>query len=83
MTPINKRMIKARFYSKHKKMTVIQVYARTNESAEDEKDYFHNQLREVITDCNKHDFIVLMGDLNAAKWETTTKTGKRLLKNIE
>ena len=52
-------------YSKHKKMTVVQLYRPTNEAREDEKDDFYNQLQEVIADCNKHDFIVLMGYLHA------------------
>ena len=43
-------------------MTVIQVYSPTNEAAEDD---CYSQLHEVITDCNLHGLIVLMGDLNA------------------
>lgn len=37
-TPVNKRIIKARFYSKYTKMTVIQAYAPINDSAEEDKD---------------------------------------------
>ena len=55
----------ATFYSKHKKVTVIQVYSPTNEATEDEKDDFYNQLQDVITTCNRYDVIVLMGDLNS------------------
>ena len=39
--PVNERIIRARFYSKHIKLTVIQCYAPTNEASEDEKDSFY------------------------------------------
>ena len=71
-TPVSKRMIKARFYSRYKKMTVIQVYAPTNEAADEEKEDFYNQLQDVIADCNKHDLIVVMGDFNAKVGEDNT-----------
>ena len=64
-TPISERIIKARFYSKYKRLTVIQTYAPTNDALNEEKDEFYNQLQDTISSCNKHDMIVLMGDLNA------------------
>ena len=64
-TPISKRIIKARFYSKYKKLTVIQTYAATNDAVDEEKDEFYNQLQDTISSCNRHDMIVLMDDLNA------------------
>ena len=36
-TPISKRIIKPRFYSKYKKLTVIQMYAPTNDAVDEEK----------------------------------------------
>ena len=36
-TPISKRIIEARFYSKYKKLTVIQMYAPTNDAVDEEK----------------------------------------------
>ena len=65
LTPISKRIIKARFYSKYKKLSVIQTYAPTNDAVDEEKDGFYNQLRGTISSCNRHDMIVLMGDVNA------------------
>ena len=47
-TPISKRIIKARFYSKYKKLTVIQMYAPTNDAIDEEKDEFYKQLQDTI-----------------------------------
>ena len=47
-THVNKRMIKARFYSKHKKVTIIQVYSPTNEATEDKKEDFYRMLLQDV-----------------------------------
>ena len=39
-TPISKRIITARFYSKYKKLTVVLAYALTNDAMDEEKDKF-------------------------------------------
>lgn len=44
---------------------VIQTYAPTNNGVDEEKAEFYNQLQETISSCNRHDMIVLMGDLKA------------------
>ena len=49
-TPVSSRIITARFYSRFKNTTVIQVYAPTNESTDDEKDDFYDQLLIHATD---------------------------------
>ncbi|KAL9969650.1 hypothetical protein ACROYT_G021887 [Oculina patagonica] len=64
-TPISKRIITARFYSKYKKMTVIQAYAPTNDTVDEEKDEFYNQLQDTVSSCNRHDMIAVMGDMSA------------------
>ncbi|XP_063427083.1 craniofacial development protein 2-like [Mytilus trossulus] len=64
-TPIKKRMIKARFYSKYEKLTVIQTYAPTNDAKEEEKEEFYQQLQDNVSSCNKNDMLIVMGDLNA------------------
>ena len=75
-TPISKRIIEARFYAKYKKLTVIQTDAPMNDGVDEEKDEFYNQLQDTISSCNRHDMIVLMGDLNT-KIGVITLTGKR------
>ena len=64
-TLVSKRIIKARFYSKYKKLMVIQAYAPTNEAIDDEKDEFYNQLQDSVSSCSRHGMIIVMGDLNA------------------
>lgn len=63
--PISDRIIKARFFSKFIKMTIIQVYAPTNDSEESEKDHFYDQLQQSVDKVEKHDLLIVMGDLNA------------------
>ena len=64
-TLVSNRIITARFYSRFKNTTVIQVYAPTNESTDDEKDDFYDQLQATFDTCNRHDVVIVMGDLNA------------------
>ena len=64
-TPINKRIITARFYTKHRKVTIIQVHAPHNEREDKEKEQFYQELQEVVDSCNRNDIIIVIGDLNA------------------
>ncbi|XP_056006746.1 craniofacial development protein 2-like [Ostrea edulis] len=63
-TPINDRIITARFWSKYIKTTVIQVYSPTNEADADDKNIFVEQLQAVMQRTSKHDLLVLLGDWN-------------------
>ena len=63
--PINERIIRARFYSRFAKTTVLQTYAPTNEACEEEKEDFYEQLHREIEKTPKHDILLLMGDVNA------------------
>ena len=56
--PISDRIIVARFYSKHIKMTVIQVYAPTNDADDDTKDDFYELLQRAVDDVPKHDMLI-------------------------
>ena len=58
-------IIRARFYSRFAKTTVLQTYAPTNEACEKEKEDFHEQLQREIEKTPKHDILLLMmGDVN-------------------
>ena len=64
-TPVNDRIVTARFWSKYIKTTVIQVYSPTNEADEEDKDTFFEQLQAVIQSTPRHDLLILLGDWNA------------------
>jgi hypothetical protein len=64
-TSINKKIITARFYSRYRKVTIIQVHAPHNEKEDLEKEQFYQELQEIVDGRNKNDIIIVMGDLNA------------------
>ena len=63
--PVSDRIITARFYSKHIKTTIIQVYAPTNDADTDEKDRFYELLQQVYDRTPRHVILITMGDWNA------------------
>ena len=72
-TPISERIIQARYYSKYIKLTVIHVYAPTEDADEQAKDDFYTRLQDVIDGVNTHDVIMVTGDMNAMlDMKTTT-----------
>ena len=47
-TPIDERIIRARFHSRYVKLTMIHVYAPTNDTDEEVKDHFYEKLQAVV-----------------------------------
>lgn len=60
-SPVNDRIITARFNSCHIRTTTVQVYAPKN----DAKDVFHEQLQTTTDKIPKHNIVLLMEDWNA------------------
>ena len=52
-TSISKSIVKARFYLRHKKLTVIQMYAPTRDAVDGEKDEFFYQLQGIVQAATK------------------------------
>ena len=57
-TPIDKRIIRARLHSRYVKLTLIHVYAPTNDTDEDSRDHFYEKLQAIVkkhrsTTCRK------------------------------
>ena len=63
--PISDLIIYAGFFSKYVKLSIIQIYAPTNETKVEDKDNFYEQLQTVVDSIHKHDILLVMRDLNA------------------
>ena len=63
--PINEMLIKARFNSKYCKLTIIQCYAPTNDSEDEVKEDWYEQLQAEVAKVPQHDMLLVMGDMNA------------------
>ena len=62
--PITSRLMKIRMKGKHINITIIQYYALTNDSQEESKDAFYNQLQAKLERTPRHEMKILMGNLN-------------------
>ena len=61
----NDRMISVRFQGKPFNITVIQVYAPTNNAEEAEVDWFYEDLQDLLELTPKIDVLFIIGDWNA------------------
>ena len=71
-------MISVRFQGKPFNITVIQVYAPTSNSEEDEVERFYEDLQDLLELTSKKDVLFIIGDWNAklGSQETPGVTGK-------
>ncbi|XP_026047154.1 craniofacial development protein 2-like [Astatotilapia calliptera] len=63
--PISDRLTLARFQARHVKVTILQVYAPTEEADDTDKDGFYAMLRDAIDNSPRHDLLIVGGDFNA------------------
>jgi len=61
---VSKRIITARFATRHAKGTVVQVYAPTESASDCEKDRFYKQLQDELNSIPSY-IILVIGDFNA------------------
>ena len=74
----NNRMISVRFQGKPFNITVIQVYASTNNAEEAEVEQFYEDLQDLLELTPTKDVLFIIGDWNAkvGSQETPGVTGK-------
>jgi hypothetical protein len=64
-TPINKRLCVIRILGRFFNYSVINIHAPTNNSEEEAKHQFYEQLERAYAVCPSHDVKLVMGDANA------------------
>ena len=76
--PINERLMRVRLNSRWFKITIIVAYAPTNDSDDEEKDEFYDQLNRCTEEVQNHDILVMAGDMNAKVGRETDVFGSAI-----
>ncbi|VDO27648.1 unnamed protein product [Heligmosomoides polygyrus] len=63
--PVNDRIISACFRTKYIRVTIVQVYAPTEDFEDAKKDEFYECLQQTIDETPRRDLKIVMGDFNA------------------
>lgn len=63
--PVSERILVARFHSRCQNLTIIQVYAPTEQANPETKEDFYDALQQAVNNASRRDIIMIMGDLNA------------------
>jgi len=62
---INERLCKIRIKSKYNNLTLINMYAPTEDKTHAEKEKFYDDLQTIIERTSKSDTVIVLGDANA------------------
>ena len=57
-TQISERVIQAIFYSRYTKLTIIHIYAPTEDTDEQIRDEFYGTLQDVLDSVNEHEMLI-------------------------
>ena len=60
---------------------MVQTYAPINDRMDERKNESYNQLQDTISNCNRNDVIVVMGDLNA-KVDNNNTSGNEVMRKF-
>jgi len=67
------RILTTRFKHRHGDLTIVAVYAPTEDASDAEKDEFYSFLETISASVGPHDLLIIAGDLNAVSG--TDRTG--------
>ena len=63
--PYNEQLCKLRLKAKYNSVTLINVYAPTEDHTEEIKEQFYHNLQYLLDKTSKNDIIIILGDVNA------------------
>ena len=63
--PVNERICKIRIKGRFRNITLICVYAPTEDAASEEKESFYEEVNNTLRRIPRYDLTILLGDLNA------------------
>jgi exonuclease III len=63
--PYNERLCKLRIKGKYNNITLINVYAPTEDHTEESKEEFYDNLKHLLDKTPKSDKTIILGDVNA------------------
>jgi len=69
---VSDRLLTARFTHRHGDLTIIAVYAPTENATDAEKDEFYSSLETILVSVGPHDQLIIASDLNAVSGKDRT-----------
>ena len=63
--PVSARLLRAIYFGKYSKLTIIQCYSPTNDAETEDTEAFYSTLQAKEERVSAHDVLIIMGDFNA------------------